>query len=324
MITYFISCLIVAFVLEKLYFRIAVLNNIIDKPNSRSSHADLTIRGGGILFPLAALITLPYTNGTSIFLAVALLLISLVSFVDDIRSLPSLLRLSLQLLAMLLVCYYYSPLVPLYLLPILLLLLVGVTNAYNFMDGINGITVLYSFVGMGTLYWVQHRIVVLMPERFFVAVLAAILVFGFFNFRKKAKAFAGDVGSVSIAMILCLLILELIIQTQNPIWILLLGVYGIDTLGTIVCRICRKEAILQAHRSHFYQYLANEGGVSHIQVSIIYSVAQVILNLVVIYAHFNQKAWLAIGTLFVILIIYGIFRLRLEGSRRLFVSYNPD
>jgi UDP-N-acetylmuramyl pentapeptide phosphotransferase/UDP-N-acetylglucosamine-1-phosphate transferase len=304
-----------------IYFQIADRFNIVDKPNQRSSHTRITIRGGGILFPLAALVAWPYTNASAVLLAAALLLLSLVSFVDDIRSLPSVLRLSLQLLAMLAVCYYYSSSVPLYVLPVLLLLLVGITNAYNFMDGINGITVLYSLVGMGTLYWVQHNIVALMPERFFLSVLAAIGVFGFFNFRRKAKTFAGDVGSVSMAMILCLLLLDLVIQTQNLIWILLLAVYGMDTVATIVCRLFRREAILQAHRSHFYQYLANEAGWSHLVVSALYGISQLILNIAVLYGYLNGQLWVPLAFLFVFLTIYIIFRLRLEGPRRLFVQY---
>jgi UDP-N-acetylmuramyl pentapeptide phosphotransferase/UDP-N-acetylglucosamine-1-phosphate transferase len=149
--------------------------------------------------------------------------------------------------------------------------------------------------------------------------LASLLVFGFFNFRKKAKAFAGDVGSISMAIIISFLIALLMIQTQEFKWILLLAVYGLDTVATICCRVVRKENIFKAHRSHFYQYLANEKKWSHLLISTLYAVLQLSINVLLIYFSDSLAALLFF---FLLIIFYISMRLILEGRDRLFKNYN--
>lgn len=317
--------LILAFgILELLYFSIAKHYQIVDRPNVRSSHKNITIRGGGILFPIAAIFFLSLTNFENISFGIGLLVISVLSFVDDIKSIDSKKRLIIQILAVAFTVYPLLNGLAWYWLPFFIILIAGVINAYNFMDGINGITVLYSLVSISTLFWISTELEILQSTSFFLSILASLLVFAFFNVRKIAKCFAGDIGSVSLAFIISYLILKLVLATQWPYWILLLGIYGIDSVFTIVCRIFRKESLMQAHRSHFYQYLVNEKRIEHVQVSIIYAISQILLNLVVIYAFSTQQMWLVMASLFVFLIIYTIFRLRLEGHKRLFVTYNPD
>lgn len=312
------------FISEFVYFKIAEHYAIVDKPNARSSHQHITIRGGGIIFPIAILIGLPLGSFTDIILGISLLLIALLSFADDIRNIDSKLRLLIQSVAvagMLLSVYENFSWVW---LVILFVLVTGIINAYNFMDGINGITVLYSLVTLTSIYIVNRCVGSAIPDLLFLSLFTSLLVFAFFNLRKKAKCFSGDVGAVTLAFIFCYLILTLSVATGTGWWILFLGIYGIDAVFTIVCRIFRKESLLGAHRSHFYQYLANEAGWSHIKVSLLFAFAQLILNLAVIYAYFKQAEWVAVATLFGFLTIYSIFRLRLEGRKRLFDSYNPD
>lgn len=189
------------------------------------------------------------------------------------------------------------------------------------MDGINGITALYSIVVLSSLFWVNNNIVQLMPEVFFVSVLSALLVFSFFNVRYKAKCFAGDVGSVSIAFIICFLLVSLFSKTQNFVWLLFLSVYGIDTVFTICCRLIRKEPIFKAHRSHFYQYLVNEAGYNHVTVSSLYAGVQLLFNIFIIFSYKINDLLPVFVSLFVILIIYTIFRFCLEGKHRLFNAY---
>lgn len=189
------------------------------------------------------------------------------------------------------------------------------------MDGINGITALYSIVTIGTLFWISQSLVRIIPDIFFISLLASLLVFSFFNVRKKAKCFAGDVGSVSMAFIICFLLLSLSVKTGSFIWILLLGIYGIDTVFTIICRLRRKEPIFKAHRSHFYQFLANEYGLNPLFVSFLYAFSQLLLNCAVIFAYKADKLLIAGACLFVFLVIYTIFRLRVEGRYRLFTAY---
>ena len=138
-----------------------------------------------------------------------------------------------------------------------LLFTIGWINAFNFMDGINGITVLYSLSILVVSYYLNTQIY-FMQTSLLLYTGIGLVVFGFYNVRKIAKSFAGDVGSVSIAFILAYIVINLIIYTKNWQYILIVSVYGIDTIVTLVQRLIRKENIFKAHRSHLYQYLANE------------------------------------------------------------------
>jgi UDP-N-acetylmuramyl pentapeptide phosphotransferase/UDP-N-acetylglucosamine-1-phosphate transferase len=316
--------IILWFGIEYFYFGIAKRFSIVDKPNARSSHDIVTIRGGGIIFPLAILVGLLYEQPIQWILIASLLLIAILSFIDDTSHVDSKIRLVLQSVVVGSILYLVAPQFSLLLLLFLFILITGVINAYNFMDGINGITVMYSLITLASMYLVQQSIPMFLSEHLFIALLTALLVFGFFNVRKKAACFSGDVGSVSLAFIFCFLLLKMAIVTDFGWWILFLGVYGVDTVFTIVCRIFRKEPLMQAHRSHFYQYLANEAGWTHIQVSILFAVVQLVLNISVVYSYKTGQIWVSLAALFAYVIIYTIFRLRLEGHKRLFVTYNPD
>ncbi|WP_442796341.1 glycosyl transferase family 4 [Pelobium manganitolerans] len=323
----FFTAVFCFFILEIIYFRIADRFNIIDKPNQRSSHSQITLRGGGILFPLALIIGVAAFEPGLIYLAFGVFAIAAISFLDDVLTLNNKLRIAVHLVAVLAILYqvYLSTDTSLFLTPFSLLLLIpaliviiGIINAYNFMDGINGITVLYSTVAIASIWLIQIRqSVQLLNEDIFCFLLAALAVFGFFNLRKRAKAFAGDVGSIAMALILSFLILKLMVETENLKWILLLGVYGLDAVATIICRIFRRENIFDAHRSHFYQYLANERKWPHVLISAIYAVAQILLNVCLVYAA-DELAY----TFFVMLILaYASIRLIWEGKNRLFKVY---
>lgn len=307
-------------ILEFFYFLIADRFNIIDKPNERSSHNKITIRGGGIIFPIAFVFTFLSFNNYQHYwpLIIGTIAISVVSFLDDILTLKNKYRLLVHFSAVALLLYQSNLLEtnPIYLLPAFILV-VGVINAYNFMDGINGLHVLYSIVTLGTLFLVSEYDVNLLPTDVFIGLLASLIVFAFFNLRNKAKCFSGDIGSISIAFIVSFLIISLVINTGDFKWILLLGVYGIDSVGTIILRLIRKENIFVAHRSHFYQYLANDQKKSHITVSLSYAFIQFVLNGVLLYGSTLTIVWSALA----LIVIYILLRLKLEGKQRLFIKY---
>jgi UDP-N-acetylmuramyl pentapeptide phosphotransferase/UDP-N-acetylglucosamine-1-phosphate transferase len=271
----YISFVIVLFLIELVYFKIADHYNIIDKPNHRSSHTTITLRGGGILFPIAVLIAFGL-GYVSIFLTFAVVLVAIVSFVDDVYPLPTLPRFSSHFLAVILVLYDLNLLVyEFWIVSLVLILVIGWINAFNFMDGINGITVLYAFVSIisfGYLYQGQASFSLL------VIVGIATLVFGFFNVRKRAKTFAGDVGSISMAVFLAYFMVRLIFEKEQIGYLLFFSVYGIDAIVTILYRIKNKENIFKPHRSHLYQYLANELKWPHVTVSILYAGLQLGIN----------------------------------------------
>lgn len=142
------------------------------------------------------------------------------------------------------------------------------------MDGINGITGGYSLVLLGVFCYVNEYIISFVDSRMIGTMIIAVLIFCFFNFRKRAKCFAGDVGSVSIAFIILFLLGKLILATGDFSWLILLAVYGADTILTIVHRIMLHENIGLPHRKHLYQLMANELGISHIGVAALYMVVQ--------------------------------------------------
>lgn len=318
----FVSFIALYTVIEIVYFRIARKFKVVDAPNVRSSHSIVTIRGGGIIFPIALLVPLLTLDlpGT-VFLATGLVTIASISFLDDVHNLSSSIRLLFQVIAVVLLIQGIAPDWPPAVYFIALLLIVGILNGFNFMDGINGITALYSIVTVGTLFWINQNQAFTLPGIIYVSVLASLVAFSFFNVRNLAKCFAGDVGSISIVYIICFMLVSLVLKAQFYCWFFLLAIYGIDVGFTFICRAIRGESLTKAHRSHFYQYLTNEFGLKHITVSSLYASAQLLLNIVVISSFHNSTPGICIIVLFGFLVIYAIFRLRLEGWNRLFVKY---
>ena len=274
----FLICLVLVLLV---YFKLADIYNIIDKPNERSSHSNITIRGGGILFPIAILI---WSFTTSIFnlFTVGLILISVISFVDDCKPLSNKIRLSIHFISIFLLMYELG-LMNFHISYLFFgfLFIGGWINAYNFMDGINGITVLYSLSLLLACFYINSQIS-FVDESLLEYTAISLIVFGFFNVRKKAKVFAGDVGSVSLAFIMAFIIISLVLETLNWQYILLVSVYGVETLITIIQRLLKKENIFKAHRSHLYQYLANEVKWPQLKVSFTFAIIQLLLNFVLI------------------------------------------
>lgn len=265
-------------VAELAYFRVADRFNIIDKPNLRSSHTDVTLRGGGVIFYVAVAIYFALSGFAYPWFFLGLSLMTIISFLDDIMTLSNKIRLLVHFTSVFLMAYELDIFdMPWYYLALSFVVIVGVINAYNFMDGINGITACYSIAVVSLLMWVNSEIGFISQD-LLIYTFIGLLVFLFFNFRMKAKCFAGDVGSVAIAYILLFAIGALILNTGNLIYIMFLAVYGIDAVWTILRRLWLKENIFEAHRSHLYQYLANEAGVNKLLVSAIYGILQVIIG----------------------------------------------
>jgi UDP-N-acetylmuramyl pentapeptide phosphotransferase/UDP-N-acetylglucosamine-1-phosphate transferase len=293
--------------IELIYFKIADRYNIIDKPNNRSSHTSITLRGGGIIFPIALSIGC-FLGYVSWEITLAVMLVATVSFIDDIRPLPQLPRFASHVIAVGLVFYdleLFSE--SLWLLPIVFVLLIGWINAFNFMDGINGITVLYALTAIVSFSFLpinESSLPVL------ITMGLSCLVFGLFNVRKKAKTFAGDVGSISMAVFLGYFMIRTILETGQLGYILFFSVYGIDAIITIIVRLKNKENIFQPHRSHLYQYMANEMGYSHVLVSFIYAGIQLLINGLVVYMAMkgDLSYFFIMGTLLILTLIYFLIR----------------
>lgn len=280
--------------MERIYFQIADHFNIIDKPNERSSHSVIVLRGGGIIFLIGLLVWFVFFGFRYPLFVTAVFLAAGISFVDDVKSLPDSVRLVVQFVAMGLMIvqlfilgrteeglFWDSNLMMLVLLAVVALIVcVGATNIYNFMDGINGITSNYSLAVLIPLSVVNSKLVFI-ENSLLIVIGLSLLVFAFYNCRPrgKAKCFAGDVGSVGIAFILLFLIGRLMLRTQDVAWLVLLLVYGVDGCLTICHRIMLHENLGQAHRKHAYQLMANELKMSHPVVSLTYSLIQLVISL---------------------------------------------
>lgn len=307
---YYIIILVLLFVAELFYFRVADKFNIIDKPNERSSHSRITLRGGGIIFYFGALAYFLSNHWEYPWFMLALTLITFISFVDDIRSTSQSLRLVFHFTAMALMFYQWGLFsLSWWWIIIALIICTGIINAYNFMDGINGITGGYSLVILGALTYINSEITMFVEPALINTVLCSVLVFCFFNFRKKAKCFAGDVGSVSIAFILLFLIGKLIIKTEDFSWIILLSVYGVDSVLTIIHRLMLHENIGLPHRKHMYQLMANELKIPHVGVSLIYMGAQALVILGY-FCFVRYGYWYLLGIIVLLSGIYVLFMRR--------------
>ena len=285
LMTYLIIAAILM-VAELVYFKIADKCNIIDKPNERSSHTRIVLRGGGIIFTIGLWVWSAFFGFQYPWLLAGVTLAAGISFVDDIHSLPDSVRLVVQFTAMFLVFQEIGLLHwdMWWIIPIALIVAVGGTNIFNFMDGINGITAGYSLAMLIPLA-LANRSMAFVEESYLIVAVIGVLVFSLFNFRPrgKAKCFAGDVGSIGMALILVFAIGRLMLATGDVTWIVLFLVYGVDGMMTIFHRIMLHENLGQAHRKHAYQLMANELHIPHVVVSTIYMVLQLTVSLVAIY-----------------------------------------
>lgn len=309
------------FALELLYFKVADHFNIIDKPNQRSSHTRIVLRGGGVIFTIALWIWAIVYGFQYPWMLAGVTLAASISFVDDIHSLPDSLRLVVQFISMLLIFHEVGLLSTdsrwdwiLQVLFVLfaLIVCVGATNIYNFMDGINGITGGYSLAVLIPLALLNRRLG-FVDETLLVVVGLSLLVFCFFNFRTKAKCFAGDVGSIGIALTLLFCIGRLIVQTEDVTWLIVLLVYGIDGCLTIVHRIMLHENLGKAHRKHAYQLMANELHIPHVMVSAFYMLLQLAVSLgaIILIPDTPLAHWIyIIASAMVLCTIYVVFMKR--------------
>jgi len=309
----YLVVLVILVVCELVYFKIADHFNIIDKPNQRSSHTKIVLRGGGIIFLIASWIWSAFNGFAYPWFLVGVTLAAGISFVDDIHSLPDWVRLTVQFIAMGMMFYQLDMLhFSFWWIVILgLVICVGATNIYNFMDGINGITAGYSLSVLVPLLLLNKQ-EIYVEESLIVVMILATLVFSFFNFRprNKAKCFAGDVGSVGIAFIILFILGSLVMKTNDITWLCFLVLYGVDGCCTIVHRVMLHEHLGEAHRKHVFQIMSNELGMGHMTVSFVYTGIQLIISLVMVYLIPNTQLthWIyLIAVTFVLCIAYTLF-----------------
>lgn len=263
----------------------------LDHPNERSSHSEPTPRGGGL--PMIVVL------GTTSFAAAAAsginprpwlpiaaagLLIAVVSWIDDLRPLPTWLRLGVHLAAAITVASIFKGFQKIALpgigtltlgvagAAVAVLWIAGLTNAYNFMDGIDGIAGVQAVMagaGWAIVGWMTGA-----EDLLLVGAITSAAAIGFlFHNWNPASIFMGDVGSASLGFLFSAMTVAASSRDGRfvPVGILLVWPFIFDSGFTLLRRIRRGEKITQAHRSHLYQRLT-QAGLSHRTVAGLYAV----------------------------------------------------
>jgi len=313
---------IISFTLTYLIKNYYIKNAILEEVNERSSHTIPTPHGGGIALSITwfvGLFYLNFTNQIDITLFYALLvgmIISVVSFFDDLYDLSPKIRLVAQTTVAIGGLYFLGRFnnLDLFIFNIdnqiitnifAFLLIVWFINLYNFLDGINGYAgseiVFLSIAGF-LLFGGLHFIVLIM----------ATLGFLVWNYGNKAKIFMGDVGSTLLGYNVA--VFTIYYTNKEPtnlwIWIILFGLFWFDATLTLLRRKFNGEKLSQAHKKHGYQRL-NQSGFSHLKVTT-YSI---VLNIVLFFiVYFIANIFVA----FVISVIYLYGIMRFIDNRKKF------
>jgi UDP-N-acetylmuramyl pentapeptide phosphotransferase/UDP-N-acetylglucosamine-1-phosphate transferase len=302
--------LVLCFTGMVLYLKLAPVCKLVDVPNARSSHNRPTYRGAGVLFlPLILYVWIKEGNNATIGLYAGILLAAGVGLADDIKGLSAALRAVGYLAALGIAGCSIGiswQLLPLWIVVLWLIAGTGVINAWNFMDGINGITVLYTGVVLVSSWWVLGVLGIESYNPLFLAMATGLCGVAWLNVRPKALAFLGDVGSVLLGTVAVLLLSAIIMQTKEAGYILLVLIYGLDTVITIAERLLRGENIFKAHRSHLYQYLANELGWPHLRVAFLYAGIQSLINIGLLW-YLRGGGGIGIQNIALVIVISGLF-----------------
>ena len=257
----------------------------IDTPGLRSSHNVPTPRGGGLPVVAGLLVAVALIRGTeAVPFGAAIGFFGSLGFVDDLRGLTAARRLILQCVGSAgIAALLITPLhLPMSLLPILVLViavwLMGFVNAFNFMDGVNGISgahaviagVAYACVGQ----WRQDPFLVTMG----LAVAVAALAFLPWN-AVRARVFLGDIGSYALGAALAVLAVTAIVHGVPPEAVLgPLALYMADTAWTLQRRVRAGERWTEAHRTHTYQRWCDVGW-THQEVTLVTAATTILVTL---------------------------------------------
>jgi UDP-N-acetylmuramyl pentapeptide phosphotransferase/UDP-N-acetylglucosamine-1-phosphate transferase len=303
----YILIFILLLIIELAYISLARRYAVVGRSDVRNSHIMPTVRGGGVVFLFAVWLYCAFFGVNYPLAAVGVSLVGLIGFIDDLRPQRNLVRLVVQFAAMALVFAQLGITSPVW-WTFGLIVCVGTVNAYNFMDGINGITVCYTFAMILPLLYLNVDLQ-FVDARLLYTVCIALVVFGFFNVRKQARCFAGDVGSLTAGFIVVFLLCKLMVTTGDYSYIAFIAVYGVDSVLTICHRIMLHENIGVAHRKHAYQIMANELHIPQLAVSAIYGGLQLLISFGLIVLPAYQAVY-AISVMLVLGLIYITFMRR--------------
>ncbi len=302
-----------SFSLSYIVKEIALRKSLLDIPNERSSHTIPTPQGGGVAIAISWFSGLFYLYETksldsSLFYALLCgIVLSIVSFFDDIYSLSPKIRLLFQAFVSLLGLYFIGGVKEFDLFGFIIsnsifinvfafFLIIWFINLYNFLDGIDGYAGSEAiFLGIAGYLLYQNDL--------FLVLIVSVLGFLIWNWQ-RAKIFMGDTGSTLLGYNVA--IFTLYYTNQNPlnfwIWIILFGIFWFDATFTLFRRYKNGEKLLKAHKKHAYQRLT-QAGFSHMNVVLFAMMINIFLLVVV---SFIKNIFIAF--IITILILYMVFK----------------
>jgi UDP-N-acetylmuramyl pentapeptide phosphotransferase/UDP-N-acetylglucosamine-1-phosphate transferase len=298
-------------------------HSIFDTENERSSHSGKTIIGGGIVFLLAMLIYSIYFNFPYPNYLIGAFILALISFIDDLSYVKYSYRLLAHLVALTLVLPYLE-ITNLGYFSILgiVILGVGVLNSFNFIDGINGMLGLISLIILSAVLYINLSLN-FTDTNFIIGIMLSVIVFLFFNFRNNPICFAGDVGSIVIGYFIFIFIISLCFATHDFYYLLLISVPGAEAGLTLLFRILNNQNILMPHRTFLFHFLVHDAKLSHLLVSAIYGLLQLILCIIVILtSEFDPvvKFTIFISVIVILTVVYLYFRNKYYNIRITFLN----
>ncbi|WP_051315297.1 MraY family glycosyltransferase [Algoriphagus terrigena] len=300
--------------LALIYYRLAIRFGIVDRPNHRSSHTRVTVRGGGIIFPFAVILWWMAADFIHTWMVLGLVWISAISLLDDIYNISRKLRFGIQFLALNMAFYDLGVFeqLPLWSLPFLYFAALGILNAVNFMDGINGIAGLCALCFFGSILAV-NRYMPIFDNELIYSLIMGVFVFLIFNFRKNAMMFAGDIGSISLAYMMIYFLVQWFLAAQQWTIVLFLVIYGADAFLTLVRRLLKKENVGLPHRTHLYQILANQMKKDHVLIALAFALLQFAVNFFLfIKPHSMPSSVLALSVLVAVAAFYLAIKVPLQ------------
>ena len=301
-----------------LYLRAAKKWSITDNPNERSSHKQITLRGGGLIYLFGLILYLFFSNFNIYLLVASGIFLGIVGFIDDIKNLNFKIKLLFQLIIITIYLLGTVYVLEWYLIVLIFIFLIGSINVYNFMDGINGLTILYSLTSLVAFYIINSGFYQFTDANLLIVMIICNLIIGFFNIRKQAICFLGDVGSIAMGFLFGSLVILLMLKTNSFNPLLLFIIYGIDAGWTIIQRLIKRENIFLPHRKHLYQLLVNELKLSHLLVSMIYFSIQTMVNIIWIYFYkMNLSSIVLIIVIAVFSLIYLFTKQRIINKLKL-------
>ena len=243
-------------------------NQFLDIPNQRSLHASPIPRLGGLAIIASITFSVSLYSPELLYLLPFLLVLSTLSFLDDLITIKPLIRLAVHFFTALTFLFTFDLLSNYLFFIILLFFLVWVINLYNFMDGSDGLAAGMSVIGFSCYAVLSIILGDLNFAILNIIIIAACTGFLFFNFP-PAKIFMGDTGSIPLGFLCGALGVIGWYKTLWPLWfpLVIFSPFILDSGVTLVKRVLKKESLLKAHRSHYYQR-AILVGYSHKQVAL--------------------------------------------------------